>query len=54
MMGDNCGYSFWCDYINFGKPIGDYICSSTSIVVPDCNYPFIIECLQCPSKELTN
>lgn len=31
-------YGFWCDYENFGKVIGDDICSTSSIINIDrCN-----------------
>lgn len=35
-------YDFWRDYHNFGKPVGDYICSASTITDIDADRAQII------------
>lgn len=33
VLQNESGYPYWCDYENFGKTIGNYICSSQTVSV---------------------
>lgn len=47
-------YNYWCDYLNFGKPIGDYVYSTNSgICFKFESSNFIEDIIQIGTEELT-
>lgn len=47
-------YLYWCDYVNFGKTIGSYFCSSHTVSIFSNDDLDKLDVLPKSSMELTN